>query len=55
MYDPQVNYVYNDENIEKYFNNPKIIYTENHLKPKLLRVDNKQFNPYFMNDVVKKY
>ena len=54
MYDPQTSRIYENKNIEKYFNHRSIIYNDANLKPKLLRVDDKKINPYFMDDVVQK-
>lgn len=52
MYDPQTNQFYLNKNIEKHFSRPEIIYS---VKPKILRVDDKKFNLYFINDVTKGY
>lgn len=47
LFDAQTGIVYQDKNLNTYL--------KKHLKPRILRIDDKQFNPYFMNDVLKKY
>ena len=54
MYDPQTNLKLEGMAIKKYFRNPAIIYNNTNLKPRVLRVDDKKVNPYFIDDVVQK-
>lgn len=49
----------NDKYIGSTFNTKlkRIIYSHSKYKvePRILRIDDKKFNPYFMNDVMKPY
>lgn len=54
IYDPQVNKIFVDEDLRWYIKE-KIRLDIPDLLPQILRVDDKNFNPYYMNDVLKKY
>ena len=52
LYDPQTNKIKRGKEIINYYSNHRIVFNVPVLKPKILRVDDKKFNPYFVNDVV---
>ena len=51
MYDPQDGGIRKDDDMKEYIS--KWMGPEAQLKPQYLRIDNKIFNPYYINDVVK--
>ncbi len=54
LYDPQMNRTYTKKSAVDLIKE-HILLNDPALKPEILRVDNKNFNPYYMNDVLKKY
>ena len=52
LYDPQTNIIFSGKDVKKYYSRRTVIFNNSVLKPKLLRVDDKKFNPYFVNDVL---
>ena len=51
-YDPQANYLYINEQIVNKLRR-HVVYDKQCKKPQILRVDDKKFNPYFIDDVVR--
>lgn len=47
IFDPQTSKIFKDRNLD--------IFLKVHKNPRILRIDDKFFNPYFMNDVVEKF
>ncbi len=55
LYDPQINKIYTGSSFNSKIKKIKYSYPKYNVNPRILRIDNKKLNPYFMNDVVKKY
>ncbi len=55
LYDPQNNKTFIDKEVIDYIEARGIYLEDATLCPQILRVDNKSFNPYYINDVLKKY
>ena len=55
IYDPQTNRMYVENRFNTKIKNIAYSYPKYNAKPRILRIDDKKLNPYFMNDVLKKY
>ena len=51
MYDPQDGGIRKGDDMKEYIN--KWMGTDAQLNPQYLRIDNKAFNPYYLNEAVK--
>lgn len=55
FYDPQSNRIFIGDEVMEYIENTNMYLGDTEACPQILRIDNKNFNPYYMDDVLQKY